>query len=55
MNSRKHTDLVHSLLAEELEACARFTLKYCAAAKSRAFSLIPKMKTFDREAMVKAL
>ena len=55
LKSRKHTDLVHSLLAEDLETCARFALKYCAVAKRRASSPIPKIKALDREAIVEAL
>jgi hypothetical protein len=54
--SRKHVESVVSRLDEEqLELCRRFALRYCAVAKRRAQSLIPKIRELDREAITSAL
>ena len=56
LNSRKHTTkVISSLRTEDLATCASFALKYCAVAKQRATSLIPKIKALDRQSIVDAL
>ncbi|MDG6923646.1 MAG: ATP-binding cassette domain-containing protein [Nitrososphaerota archaeon] len=56
LNSRKHTSaIISKLKKEEIETCAVFALKYCAVAKRRATSLIPKIKELDKEAIIEAL
>ncbi|MHB1869183.1 MAG: ATP-binding cassette domain-containing protein, partial [Nitrososphaerales archaeon] len=54
--SRQHVESIVSKLDQRrLEVCRRFALRYCAVAKRRAMSLIPRIKELDREAIIDAL
>ncbi|MDG6924360.1 MAG: ATP-binding cassette domain-containing protein [Nitrososphaerota archaeon] len=54
--SRKHVESVAEKLDRRgLEVCKKFALRYCAVAKRRRESLIPRIKRLDRAAIVDAL